>query len=367
MTPFTRIFAIIIALSTFNTIGFSSAKQQPQANDAEALVRTAYTLYQQQKYDEALAKLTEAAKLDPKDFRPHVLAGYVYATQRKLKSASDAFADAIRLKPDAREIYLAKAEADRLRNAHADALATVRKATEIAPDYAEAFSMLGELLQFDVDTRAEAISALQTAIRLKPTLRQAYDILGNVLVEAKDEQGAEDVFRKGMEVDPKHMAGRFSLGRLLVKQGKLEEARQLWNARTSDEDHTYPQFIQLLTRAENLKKATDALAQKPNDPDALVDMGLAVMDGDNWVVDGRQKRALVYFQKALQLKPDFARAQYGIVKAYIQGVGPKDETKTVDRELAKLRKLDPKLATEMDEYRKTYVSGLIGTPVKVDQ
>lgn len=227
--------------------------------------------------------------------------------------------------------------------------------------------MLGELLQFDVDTRAEAISALQTAIRLKPTLRQSYDILGNVLVEAKDEKGAEEIFRKGMEVDPKHMAGRFALGRLLVKQGKLAEARQLWDARTSDEDNTYPQFIQLLTRAENLKKATDELAQNPNDPGALVDMGLAVMDGDNWVIDGRQKRALVYFQKALQLKPDFARAQYGIVKAYIQGVGPKDETKTVDRELAKLRKLDPKLATEMDEYRKTYVSGLIGTPVKVDQ
>lgn len=97
-------------------------------------------------------------------------------------------------------------------------------------------------------------------------------------------------------------------------------------------------------------------------------MGRAVMDGDNWVVDGRQKRALVYFQKALQLKPNFARAQYAIVKAYIQGVSPNDETKIVDRELAKLRKLDPKLATEMDDYRKTYVSGLIADPsIKVDQ
>lgn len=368
MTQLTRIVAIVVVLGAFNTIGLPSAKQQAQSNDSDALFRAAYTLYRQQKYDEALVKCTEASRLNAQDVRPHVLFGLIYDGQRKFKSASDAFANAIRLKPDARELYLLKAEADRFGNAHGEAVAAARKATEIDPNYAEAFSMLGDLLQNDDERRTEAIIALQTAIKLKPTLAEPYNILGNILLESKDEKTAEEIFRKGMEADPNHMAGRFALGRLLVKQGKLAEARQLWEARTSDEDNIYPQFIQELTRAENFKRVTDALAQKPNDPDALVDMGLAVMEGDNWVVDGRQKRALVYFQKALQLKPNFARAQYGVVKAYIQGVGPNDETKIVNRELAKLRKLDPKLAAEMDEYRKTYVSGLIADPsVKVDQ
>jgi cytochrome c-type biogenesis protein CcmH/NrfG len=188
-------------------------------------------------------------------------------------------------------------------------------------------------------------------------------------VEDKDQKGAEEVFRQGMATDPKHMAGRFALGRLLVKQGRLAEARQLWEGRTSDEDNEFPTFIELLTRTENLKRATDALAAKPNDPDALVDMGLAVMDGDHWVIDDRQRRALVYFRKALQFKPDFARAQYGLVKAYIQlvSINPKGDAKTLERELARLRKLDPKLAADMDEYRKTYVTGLIGMELKTDQ
>lgn len=368
MTPLIRIVAVIIALGAFNATVLPSPKQQSQANDPYPLIETASTLYHQQKFEEALAKCSEASKLNPKDYRPRALAGFIYEAQYKFKSASEAFADAIRLKPDVREIYLAKAEADNFRNAHEEAVAAARKATEIAPDYAEAFSVLGYLLQYSDKERAEAISALQTAIKLKPTLPQPYNVLGQLFLESKDEKRAEETFRKGMEVDPNHVAGRFALGRLLVKQGKLAEARQLWNGRTSDADNIHPQFIQLLTRAENLKHATDALAQKPNDPDALVDMGLAVMDGDNWVVDGRQKRALVYFQKALQRKPNFARAQYGIVKAYIQGVGPNDETKIIDRELAKLRRLDPKLAAEMDEYRKTYVSGLVADPsVKVDQ
>src|SRR5919112_5881696 len=119
-----------------------------------------------------------------------------------------------------------------------------------------------------------------------------YAGLGEVLARAKDEKGAEEVFRAGLAADPKRMAGRFELGRLLVRQGRLAEARELWEGRTTDEDRTFPNFITLLERAEKLKRATDALARKPEDPDALIEMGYTVMDGDSWVVDGRQEKAI---------------------------------------------------------------------------
>ncbi len=349
-------------------ISLGRGEQQTPSSETDDLLRAAYALYRQGKFDEALANLNKASSLSPRDFRPLALSGYVYSAQRKMKSASEALAAAIRLQPQRKELYLAKAEADFLRNAHEEAVEACRKATAIDPNYAEAYAMIGDLLRFDEKRRAEAIAALQTAIKLNPKLPQPYDALGGILESAKDEKGAEEVFRQGMAADAKHMAGRFALGRMLVKQGRLSEARELWEGRTSDEDRSYPQFIELLKRAENLKRATDALAQKPKDPDALVDMGLAVMDGESWVVDGRQKRALVYFREALKLNPNFARAQYGIVKAFVQGVdGSKDEKKTVDRELAKLRQLNPKLADELEDYRKKYVGGLIGSPAKLDQ
>ena len=83
------------------------------------------------------------------------------------------------------------------------------------------------------------------------------------------------------------------------------------------------------------------------------------MDGDHWVVDDRQKRAIVLFKKALDVKPDYPRAQQAIVKAYIE-LASFDETENnnVDVELAKLRKLDPKLAAEMDQYRKDFTGRL---------
>ena len=97
-------------------------------------------------------------------------------------------------------------------------------------------------------------------------------------------------------------------------------------------------------------------------------MGLAVMEGDSWVVDGRQERAMVYFKQARELKPDSTRAQYSICKAYVQITDTFSKEKNIlDAEMAKLRKLDPKLADELEQYRKNYHGGIDVSPVKIDQ
>jgi superkiller protein 3 len=343
--------------------------QEPQGGDADSLVRAALDLYRQRKFDEALATSARAARLSPGDYRPHVVNGLVYMAQMKLKSASEALAEAITLQPKDKRLYLLKATADAMRGAKDEALAACRKALELDPSFAPAYATIGDALRWDEKRRDEAIAAYRSAIKADPNLLPAYEPLGQLLAEAKDEKGAEEVFRRGMAADPKRMAGRFALGRMFVKQGRLAEARELWDGRTSDEDRTFPNFITELERAENLKRATDALAQKPDDPDALVAMGLAVMDGDSWVVDGRQERAIVYFRKALEIKPGYAKAQYAICKAYIQIADTfSDKKKAVDEELAKLRRLDPKLADELEEYRKNYSGGIrVAAPVKVDQ
>jgi tetratricopeptide (TPR) repeat protein len=344
--------------------------EQEAANDVTDLLRSAYKALEANRFDEALATCAKAIELNPKEYRAYALSGYAYQAQHKLKSASEAFAKAIELRPDIKELYLSKSQADLFRNAPEEALSAARQAVKLDPRYAKAHLMIGTLLKWDKQHQTEAITAYETALNINPQLWSAYDDLGAILASANEQKRAEDLLRKGMATDPNHMAGRFTLGRMFVKQGRLVEARELWDGRTSDEDHTFPQFIELLKRAENMKRATDGLAQKPNDPDALIEMGIAVMDGDSWVVDGRQKRAIEYFRKALTLKPNYARAQYNIVKAYIEiaAVFTKENV-NVDRELSTLRALDTKLAAELDDYRKNYKAGLTGPPppAKVDQ
>jgi tetratricopeptide (TPR) repeat protein len=249
---FTTVVVIFLPVYPFSPavtrLVLHAQQVEPQTNSVDTLIQQGLSLLQQNRLEEALAKSAAATALNPNDWRPPVLAAYVYSAQQKMKSASESFAAAIRLAPQRKELYLAKAQADYFRNAHDEALAACKKAIEVDPNYAEAYLMVGDLLRFDDKRRAEAISALQTAIKINPKLNDAYDYLGEIFETVHDEKQAEEIFRKGMEADPKRMAGRFTLGRMMVKQGRLAEARQLWDGRTSDEDRTRPQFIEVLTR-----------------------------------------------------------------------------------------------------------------------
>ena len=144
-----------------------------------------------------------------------------------------------------------------------------------------------------------------------------------------------------------------------MDDGRLQEARELWNGRSSDVDRTFPNFITLLERAEKKKATEDALAKNPNSPQLLLELGLIVMEGEPWRADKRQEKAIVYFKKALEIKADFVESQYAICKAYVQLADKFEEmNKEADKEIAILRKMDAKLADEIEAYRKSYSGSL---------
>lgn len=337
--------------------------------EADDLIAVGYALYQQKKYDEAIVKFQEAIAIKPEDFRGYALSGFTYMAQWKLKSASESFAKAIALKPDNESLYLNKAQVDIWRNEREEAVATCRQLLKINSTSAKAYLLIGEALQTDEKRRDEAEAAFRAAVKADPNFFPVFVNLGNnLLFNKKDEKGAEEYYRRAMESDPKKMAGRFELGRLMVEQNRLTEARQLWEAATEKKEQTFPNFITVLERAEKLQQATDALAKKPADPPTLLAMGNAVMEGDSWVVDGRQEKAIVHYKKALQIKPDFAAAQAAIVKAYIQMADTnKNKNKNADEELARLKKMDASVAKEMETYRKNYSGGLKTAATNLNQ
>ena len=349
-------------------IAYGQKSEDSKNNDSLNLVAVAIRFYELKQYDKAIETASNAVKLLPKDHRPWAIIGNCYFAQWKMKSASEAYAKAAEINPKISGLWYMKAYADRMRNAREESIAAAKKAIEINPKYAEAYQILGESLAMGSKDNKGAIEAFRTALKLKPDFVKASESLGMQLSVVGDKKEAEEVFRKAMEVDPEKMAGRFSLARLLVETGRLTEARQIWNDRKYDEKNTFPLVITLLERAEKKKAAADKLAASPDDPAVLVEMGFVEMDGESWSVDGRQKRAIVYFEKALKKKPDFAQAQYGICKAYVEIADmEKDMNKTLDLELEKLRKMDDKLAKEIEQYRKTYSGGLKVSSGSVNQ
>src|SRR5215510_13785825 len=89
---------------------FTAVAAPAQTGDAQELLKTAYSQYRAGKLDEAFTNCTKAIAINPKDYRAHVMLGYIYGAQRKLKNASDSFATAISLQPKDKEIYLLKAQ-----------------------------------------------------------------------------------------------------------------------------------------------------------------------------------------------------------------------------------------------------------------
>ncbi|HQU86550.1 MAG TPA: tetratricopeptide repeat protein [Pyrinomonadaceae bacterium] len=351
-----KIHAIEITHNSFNG--------KANFDEIDDLLKAAFELYREKKYDDALEKCKKAGEINPNDPRVFSITGLIYMAQWQLKNASDNFSKAIELQPTNKFLYLYKSKADHFRNEWVLAEESARQAIKLDSKFAEAYQMLGNSLRYRKEKSAEAVTAYRTALELNPKLPGLLESLGGLYREIGDEKGSEELLRKGIESDPQKMVGRFDLGRMLVKQGRLAEARKLWEERTSDKDNTFPNFITVLERAENLEKAKKELAAKPDSPEALFQMGKAVMEGDSWVVDGRQEKAVEYFRKALKVKPNFVEAQFQICKAYVQVADTfGNKNPLVDKELAILRKMDAKLAKEIEDYRKNYSGGLRASPI----
>ncbi|HSB80746.1 MAG TPA: tetratricopeptide repeat protein [Candidatus Methylomirabilis sp.] len=72
---------------------------------------------------------------------------------------------------------------------------------------------------------------INTILELDPELPPAYSLAGNVYYEVPGPLGgdlgtAERMFRKGLELDPRFTSLRIGLAKVLIKQGRLAEARQ---------------------------------------------------------------------------------------------------------------------------------------------
>lgn len=71
---------------------------------------------------------------------------------------------------------------------------------------------------------------IQTVLDLDPKFTPVYALAGNVLYEVPtllggDLHRAEEMFRKGLEQDPKFTGMRVGLAKVLIKQGRIGEAR----------------------------------------------------------------------------------------------------------------------------------------------
>jgi predicted TPR repeat methyltransferase len=104
-------------------------------------------------------------------------------------------------------------------------MASSKQAIFIKPDYAEAYSNLGNVLQ-DLGQLDEAKESYNKALALKPDYIEAYSNLGKVLQDLGEPDEAIKSYNKVLTLKPDWAEAHYNLGNVLKDQGKLDKAME---------------------------------------------------------------------------------------------------------------------------------------------
>jgi tetratricopeptide (TPR) repeat protein len=161
---------IVILVSLLMVAGCA----QLMADSVEALLKQAIELFTARRYDEAISKLLEVVRRDPKSWN-----AYLYLARS----------------------YIAK-------SSWAEALTNGRKALELAPGSGDVVPVLAEaLLGAGADALArrqfsEAIGHFGEYVKLRPSDAQGYRQLGKAYWQSGNVGNALDAFRHVLQLNP---------------------------------------------------------------------------------------------------------------------------------------------------------------------
>jgi tetratricopeptide (TPR) repeat protein len=160
-----------------------------------------------------------------------------------------------------------------------------------------------------------AVEQLQAILRDDPVNPQAYYYLGRMALEDKKPAEAADYFSKALLLNPDFESGycflamaQINLDRISDALTTLDKARQRFPQSFALEYYTALAFSRQKAYAEALRHFVNAeVIAKATDPKQL-DEGFYFELGATCEREGDYTQAEQYFQKSLQLAPDFAEA-----------------------------------------------------------
>jgi len=171
---------------------------------------------------EALAAYREAAKLAPKDPRPHLAAGSLLERQGDLSAAESEVQKARELQPDSTEALTALAEIYLRARRWAEAEASLRGLLKANPANSEARFQLGRLL-LQQGRKRDGVAELEQVAKesADPAAERA---LAAFYLEAKQYEPAAAHYRHLLGREPGNAQLHHALGITLTGQGKFAEA-----------------------------------------------------------------------------------------------------------------------------------------------
>jgi tetratricopeptide (TPR) repeat protein len=239
-------------------------------------------LYNQGRLVEVVQQATSIAAEFPNAFVLYNILGAANAGLGNLDGAIASVSKALQIKPDYAEAHNSLGIALQGQGRLEEAIASYGKALQIKPDFAEAHNNLGIALQGQ-GRLEEAIASYGNALQIKPDFAEVHNNLGAALKDQGRLDEAIASFGKALRIKHGFAEAHNNLGAARKDQGRLEEA---------------------------IASFGKALQIKPDHAEAHNNLGIALQG------QGRLEEAIASFGKALQIKPDYAEAHSNLCGLY---------------------------------------------------
>jgi len=276
--------------------------RSPLLESREAFARGRVLIFDKQ-YDDAVAQLEQAVRLDPNGAYSYNALGIAYLEQSDYGIAVQAFQEASRRAPywayPLHNMALAYTE---MGNYQA-AIDAYRQAMDLAPQYSYLPYNLGLVYQ-RLNRRRDAEAAYRQAIALTPDLAEPYNALGVLYASTGRDSQAERYYREALQKDPDLLSARHNLALLLADRERFPEALQLWR--------------------ENIARSPDHL------PSRLLLAETLARQGDN-------SGAVQEYQEVLKAKPDYLAARLALAHA----LGASGNAEAAREQVQEVLKADP--------------------------
>ncbi len=239
-------------------------------------------------------------------------------SEGKLTEALDIYQELLDKDPEQIDILHACAILQAKLTRYPEALASIKKAIDLAKDDASLYNSQGNIFlrQSQLD---QAKSAYQKAIQLKPHYAIPYNNLGNCYYRQHDLSKAEEYYQKALAIDPNYTDAHYNLGILFTQSGKTEQAiAALKKTLTLKPQHARAngQLAKIYLEQGETKKAIDyyqkRLNLEPNHVESLHEYGIALSQ------EGRDEEAISAFERTLISKADHPECHHNLANAYLK-------------------------------------------------
>jgi protein O-GlcNAc transferase len=199
-------------------------RTNPSNADAHLLLGS--VLMEEGQRAESIMQLREGVRLAPKSAEAHNALGEAYNTFGDPVAAQPEFERAVELDPRHAQAQLNLG----------DVLLQQGKGPAAAPHLDQAITLIGRKpdaayphylrakIYTDESETAKAVSDLQRAVELRPDFAEAWSDLGNARKTLSDENGALSDFRRAVSLSPDDPVAQYRLGSQLLDVGAAHEA-----------------------------------------------------------------------------------------------------------------------------------------------